>query len=557
MSAQPGDHIVLGYGAQPGSAQPGTNVIINYSYVLLLNNTVRANTHMPWVVGSKSRRRTRMPFATTVQLDPFTHAPWATGVPNRRRTRSPWVLSHTADANRRAPWLAFADRNTSELTAPWVMASFADHNAAAPWGKYSGYPAINSRLPWVQPVFADRALDIPWGLYQASRTGMLAIFPRTIVYNPHWQLPWVRYSRPLNPGWGVVTPPNEPPTDEHGTIVVPTLRSYIVVNNVVLQRTSNSLALPALSMQLSIDADSWGWGWSSSLPAKNLPDLEPDDPDTPVELTAQINGVQWQLILEKVSRDRQFGKDRIAISGRGIAATLADPFFPIQTHDNVDDSFSSQQLADLALSFNGVSLGWTLDWQIADWLVPAGAWVHTGTPIEAVARIAEAGGGYVQADAIEKTLHVLPRYPSAPWLWNDLTPDFILPSSATTREATEYISLPDYNVVYVSGGQIGGVLGQVKITGTAGDLAAPMIVDPLVTHVDPARGRGTAVLGYTGKKQILTLETPILESIGLYPVGAMIEWQEGAQTRRGLVRSSNITAELPKVRQVIQVECRG
>lgn len=44
---------------------------------------------------------------------------------------------------------------------------------------------------------------------------------------------------------------------------------------------------------------------------------------------------------------------------------------------------------DDALMINGVGIGWTLDFGLTDWLVPAGAWSHTGSHIEAVARVAE------------------------------------------------------------------------------------------------------------------------------------------------------------------------
>lgn len=347
--------------------------------------------------------------------------------------------------------------------------------------------------------------------------------------------------------------PDRPPT----TVIVPVRRTYIVLNNVSLRRVSNNLQLPAISLQIDIDADSWGWGWSASLPGNQLDNLDRDAPAVPVELEAQVNGVLWRLLVERIGTDRRFGQHRLSISGRGIAAELADPIYPAESRDNTAGAMTAQQLADAALTSNGVPLGWTLDWQIADWLVPAGAWVHTGTPMDAVTRIASAAGGYVQADPLTRTLHVLPRYPLLPWEWSTATPGLILPSAVTTREAVEYLGMPEYNRVYVSGGDIGGVLGQVTIAGSAGDLPAEMVVDALITHVDAVRGRGTAILGNTGRQQRMTLETPILPDVGLYTVGTLLEWQEGADTRRGLVRAVGVSAAHPRVRQSIEVECHG
>lgn len=352
-------------------------------------------------------------------------------------------------------------------------------------------------------------------------------------------------------------PVPDPGPDPDAPVVVPLLRTYIMLNNVTLTRVSNGLALPALSLDVRIDSDSWSWGWSATLPSAHLDNLDPDSPGAPVELEASINGQTWRLLAERISRDRRFGRDRISVSGRGIAAELADPLYPAESRDNTGGALTAQQLAAAALTINGVPLGWALSWQIPDWLVPAGAWVHTGTPIEAVARIAQAAGGYVQADPVERTLHVLARYPVLPWEWGAATPDFILPSAATTREATEYVSRPDYNAVYVSGTDIGGVLGHVVKTGTAGDQHAEMVVDALITHADAARGRGGAILGDTGPQAIMTLETPVLDTIGTYPVGALIEWQEGADSRRGIVRSLRVAADLPRVRQTVEVETHG
>ncbi|MCK7569165.1 hypothetical protein MLD24_21265, partial [Marinobacter xestospongiae] len=78
-------------------------------------------------------------------------------------------------------------------------------------------------------------------------------------------------------------------------------------------------------------------------------------------------------------------------------------------------------MPDDALTTNGVPLGWSLDWQIEDWLVPAGLWSHSGTWISAATRIAEAGGAYVQAHDTNQVLRILPRYPTLPWHWATTT----------------------------------------------------------------------------------------------------------------------------------------
>lgn len=339
-----------------------------------------------------------------------------------------------------------------------------------------------------------------------------------------------------------------------GTQAVPILRTYIVVNTISLHRVANNVSLPALALSLSIDADTWAWGWRASLPASSLDAVLPEA-GAPVELEATINGVSWRLLAEKVQRDRHFGEARITVSGRGIAARLGSPTASAISRHN-DSEMTAQQLAVAALTNNGVGIGWTLDWQMADWLVPAGIWSHSGTHIDAVTRIAEAAGGYVQADRSNPTLHVLPRYPVAPWAWGSVTPAFVLPAAATVKEAVEWVDKPNYNAVFVSG-ESAGIIGQVRRAGSAGDLVAPMVTDALITHADAARGRGIAILGDTGRSQRMSLETPIFEAVGIYPVGSFVRFDDGAESRLGLVRAIAINAGLPVVRQIIEVECHA
>lgn len=232
---------------------------------------------------------------------------------------------------------------------------------------------------------------------------------------------------------------------------------------------------------------------------------------------------------------------------------LASPHSPVVTRSN-DIDRTVRQLLDDALTTNGVSLGWAVGWQAADWLVPAGVWSHTGSYIEHAQRIAEAAGAYVQADPLLDTLHVLPRYPALPWDWSAATPDIILPSAPVVREAVEWLDKARYNRVFISGTEAGGILGQVTRNGTAGDIVAPMVTDPLCTHADAARARGGAILADTGRQARITLDLPILSETGIIRPGALVEYTDAGSARRGLVRSTAVRAQLPTARQTIELE---
>lgn len=336
-------------------------------------------------------------------------------------------------------------------------------------------------------------------------------------------------------------------------IVVPVQRSYIVLNNITLVRLSDGTPLSAFALNLQIDADSWTWGWDASIPGAELALVEPLAGGEPVELLATINGQPFRLLAERLARDRSFAQSRIRVSGRGRAAMLADPHSPVVTRGNTIDR-TMQQLLDDALTTNGVSIGWAIDWQAADWLVPAGLYNHTGPYIAHAQRIAEAAGAYIQAHPVDATLRILPRYPLMPWEWAAAPADITLPSAPVVRESVEWLQRPDYNRVFVSGAEVGGILGQVTRAGTAGDVVAPMITDPLCTHADAARARGGAVLADTGRQARIALDLPILPETGIIVPGRLVRYTDAGTTRTGLVRSTAVRAQLPAARQTIELE---
>jgi hypothetical protein len=98
----------------------------------------------------------------------------------------------------------------------------------------------------------------------------------------------------------------------------------------------------------------------------------------------------------------------------------------------------------------------------ADWSVPAGAWAYQRlAPIDAIARIAAAGGAYVQTDRETKDLYVEQRYPGAPWTWAQASPDFEIPRDVLVQRSSQKKPGTGKNAVYVHGGAVGGVYKRV------------------------------------------------------------------------------------------------
>lgn len=337
------------------------------------------------------------------------------------------------------------------------------------------------------------------------------------------------------------------------TVVIPIRRVYVVENHITLHRVDTGAAIEADAFSMSLDVDSWTWTWSASLPASALALIEPGSDGDPVDIETSLNGVAYRLCAESYNRERSFGKARIRVQGRGRGAILDAPYAPMLNHFSAG-TLTAQQLAALALTINGVGIGWDVAWALEDWTVPGGTWNVQGSYIAAVQDIVRAAGGYVQPHRTAPTLRALPRYPATPWAWHTLTPDFELPSAVASVEGIEWRSLPVYDRIFVGGATGAGVLGQVTRAGTAGGSVAPMVTHPLITNAIAARQRGLAELSNTGRQALVTLRMPVLAETGIIQPGALVRYVDGSTTRLGLVRSTAVNWARPVLRQTIALE---
>lgn len=551
MSAQPGTAIVLGYRPQPASAPAGAVVVLEYAPAGAAT-TVRAGCRAPWAVSRAGSQRTAMRMPATARRDATNPLSWAVAHGQATLSRAPWGVATATDTTAAAPWGEYADHPASAAALPWGVAATADRAAVAPWGRYAGRPAATAAPSWRTAYRSDDVLVVPWGEYRQAARDLVAVVNPAHERGAHWHLPWVRYSRQLNPGWGVVVPDGAPPTDEHGTVIVPVLEYYLVLNEFTCVRADTGEVIDVSAFSANLDADSWCWSWSASLDGALLPRVRAPAPGELVELVATLNGIPLRLAVERIGRDRRFASSQLRISGRGRAAWLDAPYSPVSTRYNTETRTAQQLLAD-ALTLNGVSIGWAVDWQIDDWTVPAGAWSHVGTYKEAATRIAEAGGAHIQAHDTAQTLIVKPRYPLAPWAWMDATPDLVLPEAVCETEGIEWVEKPGYNAVYVVGAA-GGRRDRIRRTGTDAANVAPTIVDPLATDPIMTRSRALAVLADTGRQAHISVRLPVLPETGIVCPGTLVRYTESGNPHIGLTRAVSIERNWPELWQTVRIE---
>jgi hypothetical protein len=473
------------------------------------------------------------------QIGSRLQAHWQDGLSDRR----PQHVSGFTEADRvqnEVLWLQFQDGLRDQRN--WLASRFEEAVQCA-GSRHRGHagPGVARRKGWI-----DRFED-GW----VPRPGIHVAPVPPIAPTPYWGAQLLFACPPLSAPLLVfglrqceITPT--------GVVTVPVRRVYFVINDVSLHRVSDGAEVPVFSLSLSLDAASWTWGFEASLPASAEALLDPGSGAGPVALLASVNGADFHVLAESISRERSFGDVSIKVTGRGRNALLAAPYAPVISFSNAEGR-TARQLMDDLLTVNGIRLGWSVDWGLTDWNVPAGVFAQQGTWIEALTAIASAAGGYLIPHRTAQSMRVRHRYPVAPWDWATVTPDFVLPVDAVARESLRWLDKPAYNRVFASGQEL-GVLGQVTRAGTAGDVLAPMVVDALITEAAAARQRGIAVLSDTGRQIEVSLRLPVLAETGIIEPGAFVEYHDGSVTRLGLVRATQVQAGLPEVWQTLGVQ---
>jgi hypothetical protein len=343
-------------------------------------------------------------------------------------------------------------------------------------------------------------------------------------------------------------------------------RFYMTTHSIYAQRLPDLADIPIFSATVSADSGSYCWSLSASGPASLFELLAPID-GLPAQLRLTLDGMPWVFAIDRISRSARFGQTSVSVQGRSVTALIAAPYLRSESRVESDDK-TAQQLALINLTNTGVSLDWgtgagaLANAGLIDWFVPAGAYSRQGTALEAVSRIVQAAGGYLQSHRSDPVL--LARHPygqrtgdvsGAPWDWGTGSADIELAPDALITESVQRQDGPDINAVYVSG-TTHGVLALVRRSGTAADKLASMVTDSLITHADAARQAGLAILGAAGHKYAVTLDLPVLTGAGqpgVIDVGQLVQ-VNAATPWRGRVRGVSVSAKQPSLRQTITLE---
>ena len=500
-------------------------------------------THSPWLDVSQVEWSVVSGFFERGTFYNAPVAPWGVLGYEGREAVSPWLVPPEVNVLHESGFFDMAAIGDS-ITAPWLIPPEVNRFHETLWGrKYYEKICVRAYSP---PAGDGCVFNLSVPLTLCGDGDHCNFFFDSLSYD-------ARCSQREPSGW------RENFTFKPVFFPVPrpkVLGVYIVNNNAMLCRVSDRAPIGVLSMSLSSKIDSWCWEFQAVLASTSDLALVTASDGSPVPVEVEINGWTWVVMIEGSDGSRQFPKGSWSVSGRSVSAELAAPYAPVSSYTE-SSSRLAQQLAASGLD----GTGWSLDWDIPDWLVPAGVFsVSNQTALETVLSVARAVGGEVQSHRTDTVLSVMSRYPVSPWNWATATPVLSLHESVILTLGWESDRRPGYNGIYVSGATSGGVLVFVKRYGTEGDTQAQMITEPLITAVEAGQERGRVELGKAGRWSVRKMSLPLMSGSdlpGLLSCGDLIQVEEGSGTWRGQVIEVAVSASRQnglKVYQNIEVE---
>ena len=325
---------------------------------------------------------------------------------------------------------------------------------------------------------------------------------------------------------------------------------WYIVNKIEVSRLDNGEKITVIDGSYNTSRSQWCWSYNLTVPASEIGKLEPMNAQ-PVILKIQVNDNIHHMLLENRSRSRRFAQDTWKLTGRSQTALLDAPYSPTRSFLQENER-TSVQLVQAEL--DRVNSDTQLNWQLIDelgWIVPINSLSYANqTPIAVIKQIAEAGGGFVYSEKGSNTLSIRPKYKKTFWdamQFEDY--DRLLPEGLVTNQSTDYEPYPDYNGVTLTNDRT-GFTGQVKRTGTAGDVLQETVSNPLFTAVSMG-SYGKALLAKAGMVETHSLEIPIQKDVGECEPGEIIafnaEWW-------GIVDSVSVSFTHAVINQNLTVE---
>ncbi|WP_051309011.1 hypothetical protein [Desulfogranum japonicum] len=506
--------------------------------------TIENDIRAPWSEVKRLTGLTRAAWSRLSRNENALQAPWGSPATQELKVDAPHGdLERHIDEDQASPWANPLAKDSDHLPVTWDDSAREDSlDIVAPWGK--GNPNDeHHRTLWGKKYYDEictRDYEPPAGLALDFHldTPIEEVDDRLLIRVHFDSLTYDLRCRHREPSG--FRDRYDYQRIDISTQYTPVRKVYLIMNNALLTRVSDNAPIDIKGMEITTEIDSWCWSFTGELHSREALELCTGT-SNPVAVRAYVNGYEWVFWIESWRESRAFGTRSYTITGRSQSAELAAPYAPTRSYVEGSPA-TAVQLCEAEL----VNTGWTITWNLDDWLVPGGAYSYVDqSPLQAIKRIVETPGGVLQSDRLTKTLYANPRYAVKPWTWDSATANIALTDSIIRQLSHEWSQSQQCNAVFVSG-QNQGVVVKVYRTGTAGDICAPMVTDALITSTEPAYQRGIVELGKSGKwsKQTMLLPLTVSPDLpGLLDPGTMVELSEDGDTYKAQVTGCRISVK--------------
>ena len=341
---------------------------------------------------------------------------------------------------------------------------------------------------------------------------------------------------------------------------LPILPGYIMHNKITADLNGEPLDL--LALNLTTDTASYCWQGDITLSPASFAKLKIDQRAAGDEavITLRINGNRWDILAEDYRDTRKFIGHSYTVTGRSITAKLGADYAKGR-HQKYSEARYARQIADEQLNL----LPYTIAaWEAVDWLIPGDTYTVSGqTPIEVIADLAHAAGGFVGSHPFEAQLFVRPvwRQPA----WAKPTPALTIPANLILAVSGQRRISERCNAVRITPAAelVGGTKakgGLVYREGTDQQPEASTLTHAAYTDTDVMRAAGIHALSETGTHKTETVQLPWTEKyqLPLASLGAVWAFAEAGQTWQGVIKGVSVAVEMdggaPVVTQTVTLD---
>ncbi len=360
---------------------------------------------------------------------------------------------------------------------------------------------------------------------------------------------------PQQPGDGVIGSPVRVEMDLSWTVQTSNGDWRLIPVSKYLHRVSDdaNIDVSEEGFNLRTDLSSFGYSFDATIVGDTAYHLLTEQDTT--ECVAHVNGFDVPVLIESVepAGAATLGNQMTwRVMGRSPSSNLALPRQRKITMKFSTATTAAQVASTVLTAANNVAGDtWVLNWAIDDWDIPADVLsVENLSPMQIIRRLADAVGAYISTDRDTRTLNVRYIYPKNPTQFIEGDQAAVIQDNFVIQRGESQINVPGYNRVIYRGVNTGCIV-QSTLTGTAGDIEAPVQTQSMILTPQVGRNAGRFFLyenGYAQRGHSFTM--PISAEYPMIEPGAVVKVNSAWF---GITDSLSITAKLGSALQQVTV----